>query len=114
MGGVCGTGGGGAGGGGLGGCGGELIGVAQEADTQCCCPSALPGTPVSCTKYGGDCPPYTTNSPGACPDTGTGITCLCSASGVGSAAGGANAAEMFVLFLALALAAFRAMRRRFA
>ena len=114
MGETCGgAGGGGAGGGGSGGCGGELIGVAQEADNGCCCPSTL-GTPAKCHTVGSEaCGPYELRSDGAC-DPGTTIICPCSASGVGTAAGGVNPVEMFVLFLALGLAVFRAMRRRFA
>jgi MYXO-CTERM domain-containing protein len=111
-GGLGGLGGGGGAGGGAGGAGGELIGVAQEADSLCCCSIAVNGS-MNC-HIATICPPYTTNTPGACDTgTGTGTTCFCSA-GVGSASGGVNAVEVFVLFLALALAAFRAMRRRFA
>ena len=114
MGEACGTGdesgGGGSGGcGGSGGAGGEPIGVAVEADTGCCCSVDVEGH-MHCTV--GDpnaCPPYTTNTPGAC---GGSVVGGCSASGVPSGAGGATGVEGFVLLLALA--AFHAMRRRFA
>lgn len=108
-----GLGGGGPGGGGSGpggGGGGEDIGVAQQADTLCCCTVPSDGSYVSCSLVGSsDCPPYTTNSPGQCtdpppPDRG------CSASGAYSGAGG----MVEVLVLLLALAAFHAVRRRFA
>ena len=106
-----GGGGSGLGGGGLGGGGGgEDIGVAQQADTLCCCTVPTDGSYVSCSLVGSsDCPPYTTSSPGQCtdpppPDRG------CSASGVYSGAGG----TVEVAVLLLALATFRAARRRFA
>ncbi|MFT3775148.1 MAG: hypothetical protein QM820_58115 [Minicystis sp.] len=97
--------GGGSGGGG----GGEDISVAQQAETLCCCTAGPDGSMMSCgPASGSDCPPYTTNTPGACgADTPTGG---CSTTSVHSSAGGA--VEVFVLLLALA--AFRAMRRRFA
>jgi MYXO-CTERM domain-containing protein len=92
----------GAGGGG----GGEHIGVAQEADSLCCCTVPPEGQSMSCSLEA-SCPPYTTNTPGACgsPDS----TGSCSTSGVRPAAGGA----VEVLALLLALAAFGAIRRRF-
>jgi MYXO-CTERM domain-containing protein len=102
---------GGSGGDGLGGGGAEEpIGVAQEAEEACCCSGGPDGSMMSCSPAPSpaDCPPYTTNTPGACgSDTGAGH---CSSSNVGSGAGGA--VEVFVLLLALA--AFRAIRRRFA
>jgi hypothetical protein len=100
--------------GGAGGAGGELIGVAQEADSLCCCTvPVVEGSIMSCQVVASPvCPPYTTDYPGACdsspPPPGTGKSCF--ASVVPSGAGGLDAA--FVLLLALA--AFRARRRRFA
>ncbi len=96
-------------GGGSGGGGGENIGVAQQAETLCCCTAGPDGSMISCgPASGSDCPPYTTNTPGACgADTPTGG---CSTTRVHSGAGGA----LEVLVLLLALAAFHAKRRRFA
>jgi hypothetical protein len=114
MGEACGTGGGGSGGGGSGGCGGEAIGVAVEASSGCCCVVPVDGSPGSCKTVGdpSECS-YQVYTDGACSgsplDTDTGG---CSASGVRSGAGGANAVEVSVLLLALAV--FRPRRRRFA
>jgi hypothetical protein len=96
----------GAGGGG----GGEDIGVAQEADSPCCCSISVSGT-MNCSLQA-SCGPYTTSSdPALCSDgsagTGNGG---CSASGLRSDAGGG--VEVIVLFLALA--AYRTMLRRLA
>jgi MYXO-CTERM domain-containing protein len=91
-----------------GGGGGENIGVAQEADTLCCCSTAPDGT-LNCQQRT-ECGPYTTSTPGACDSTPTTGDGGCAVSGVGHGAGGEGA--MFVLLLALA--ALRAMRRRLA
>ena len=101
-----GLGGGSASGGGSGGGGGEDIGVAQEADLVCCCTSPPDGQQMYCS-WQASCPPYTGILDGACgppPSSGG-----CSTFGVCSGAGGA--AEVLVLLLALA--ALRAVRRRF-
>jgi MYXO-CTERM domain-containing protein len=112
MGDACGMGGsggsGGSGGGSLGesggGCG-ERIGVAQEADTLCCCSTQSDGT-LQCQQQT-TCSPYTTNTPGACdsgpPPTSTG----CSVAGAPGVGGG-----MALALVAIAVAI--TLRRRFA
>ena len=99
---------GGSGGGSLdesgGGCG-EHVGVAQQAETLCCCSTQSDGT-LQCQQQT-DCGPYTTNTPGACdsgpPPTSTG----CSVAGAPGVAGG-------IAFALVAIAAAITVRRRFA
>jgi hypothetical protein len=96
---------GGAGGAGGGG-GGEDIGVAQEADSPCCCSISVSGY-MSC-NLAATCPPYTTSTPGACDSPPPPEGCsLAEAPGVPGAAG--------VMWLVLfATAAAITLRRRFA
>jgi hypothetical protein len=102
---------GGAGGSGGGGGGGEDIGVAQEADSLCCC--AIPvvdGSPMSCQLVASSagCPPYTTDFPRACSSGPPPPVCsLADAPGVPSTAG-------VMGLVLLATAAATALRRRFA
>lgn len=109
MGEACGVG-GGSGEGGSGGCGGESIGVAVQALTGCCCEVPVNGAPGRCWDVAGpDQCFYGLYTDGVCnpaPEAGA-----CS---MHPNAGDVNAMELFVLLPALALAAFRVIRRRVA
>lgn len=110
AGGAGGEGGGGAGGGGEG--GGEHIGVAQEADSGCCCTAPVSGPSACYDTSAGICKPYYYYSNGVCfptdTSTSTGVG-GCSVSGGRSASSGVDVVEVFGILLALACGA---MHRR--
>lgn len=79
----------------------------------CCCVVTPTGNPGQCTTVDdpSECSMHNLYTPGSCNGSSPPGS-ICSASGVPSGAGGVNGVDGLVFILALA--AFRAMRRRFA